>query len=125
MLVPTEDLVVVTSKAATTEQMIVNRPGLCPATLTPMRPEPVQRFSQAIERKGTGRSRAGLNKDIAVRHFATGCCWRIFAMRKSIIMIAVLAAAVGLSACNTVEGAGKDVSSAGKAVAKTARDVKN
>lgn len=38
---------------------------------------------------------------------------------------AVLVAGLGLAACNTVEGAGKDVSSAGKAVSKTANDVKN
>ena len=46
-------------------------------------------------------------------------------MRKSVIVIAALAAALGLSACNTVEGAGKDVSSAGKAVSSTAKDVKD
>jgi predicted small secreted protein len=41
------------------------------------------------------------------------------------ILIAVAAiASLGLAACNTVEGAGKDVSSAGKAVSKTANDVK-
>ncbi|TRW14732.1 entericidin A/B family lipoprotein [Glacieibacterium frigidum] len=43
-----------------------------------------------------------------------------------IVLIAVAAiASLGISACNTVEGAGKDVSSAGKAVSKTANDVKN
>jgi predicted small secreted protein len=40
----------------------------------------------------------------------------------------VVAACVGclglLAACNTVEGAGKDISSAGKAITKTANDVK-
>jgi len=46
-------------------------------------------------------------------------------MKKSAIIVVAVAAAFGLSACNTVEGAGKDVSSAGKAVSKTARDVKN
>ena len=30
-----------------------------------------------------------------------------------------------LAACNTIEGAGRDLSSAGKAVSETARDVKN
>lgn len=45
-------------------------------------------------------------------------------MKKSLIVVVSLAA-LGLAACNTVEGAGKDVSSAGKAVSKTARDVKN
>ena len=38
---------------------------------------------------------------------------------------AALFAVLALVSCNTIEGAGKDVSSAGKAVAKTARDVKN
>lgn len=46
-------------------------------------------------------------------------------MRKTIILTAALFAGLTLSACNTVEGAGKDVSSAGKAVTNTAQDVKN
>jgi predicted small secreted protein len=45
-------------------------------------------------------------------------------MRK-LLTLAVLAAALTTAACNTVEGAGKDVSSAGAAVADTARDAKN
>ncbi len=44
-------------------------------------------------------------------------------MRK-LVGLAVIASAVLVSACNTVEGAGKDVSSAGKTVAKTAHDAK-
>jgi predicted small secreted protein len=45
----------------------------------------------------------------------------------SIALITTLALVAGLSlaACNTVGGAGKDMSSAGKAVAKTANDAKN
>ena len=46
-------------------------------------------------------------------------------MKKSVVIAAVLVTALGLGACNTVAGAGKDVSSAGKAVTKTANDVKN
>lgn len=46
-------------------------------------------------------------------------------MAKSIILAAALLAGLAVSACNTVEGAGKDVSSAGKAVSETANDVKN
>lgn len=45
-------------------------------------------------------------------------------MRK-LVILAALAASLSVSACNTVEGAGKDVSSAGKAVTDTAKDVKN
>lgn len=45
-------------------------------------------------------------------------------MKIALIAIAAIAS-LGISACNTVEGAGKDVSSAGKAVSKTANDVKN
>jgi predicted small secreted protein len=45
-------------------------------------------------------------------------------MRKLMIML-VATAALAVSACNTVEGAGKDVSAAGGAVADTARDAKN
>lgn len=40
-------------------------------------------------------------------------------MRKMMIAVAVLGG-LALTACNTVSGAGKDVSSAGKAVSKTA-----
>lgn len=32
---------------------------------------------------------------------------------------------LALTACNTISGAGKDLSSAGKAISKTAEDVKN
>jgi len=44
-------------------------------------------------------------------------------MRK-VFGLAVLASALAMSACNTVEGVGKDVSSAGQTVAKTADDAK-
>ncbi|WP_294190066.1 entericidin A/B family lipoprotein [uncultured Sphingomonas sp.] len=44
-------------------------------------------------------------------------------MRK-IVAVAILASALTLGACNTIEGAGKDVSSAGQTVAKTADDAK-
>ena len=43
---------------------------------------------------------------------------------RSIIVLVALAASVALSACNTVAGAGKDVSSAGHAVTDTANDAK-
>ena len=44
-------------------------------------------------------------------------------MRK-IITALTLVGALAVGACNTIEGAGKDVSSAGKTVAKTADDAK-
>jgi predicted small secreted protein len=44
-------------------------------------------------------------------------------MRK-IVLFAVFAASMVVAACNTVEGAGKDVSSAGDAVSNTAEDAK-
>lgn len=46
-------------------------------------------------------------------------------MRSLSRAVVVASALLALAACNTVEGAGKDVSSAGKAVSKTANDVKN
>lgn len=46
-------------------------------------------------------------------------------MRKFIIIAVTLAAGISVSACNTIGGAGKDVSSVGKAVTNTANDVKN
>jgi predicted small secreted protein len=44
-------------------------------------------------------------------------------MRKLLILTAA-AAALLVSACNTVEGVGKDVSAAGRAVSNTAKDAK-
>ena len=44
-------------------------------------------------------------------------------MRK-VIGLALVAGALMISACNTIEGAGKDVSSAGDTVAKTAKGAK-
>ena len=44
-------------------------------------------------------------------------------MRK-LIGLAIVSGALLVSACNTIEGAGKDVSSAGQTVAKTADDAK-
>jgi predicted small secreted protein len=44
-------------------------------------------------------------------------------MRK-LIVFAACAAALAVAACNTVEGAGKDVSAAGQAVTKAAKDAK-
>ncbi len=44
-------------------------------------------------------------------------------MRK-LILLAALAASLSTAACNTVAGAGKDVSSAGHAVTNTANDAK-
>lgn len=43
---------------------------------------------------------------------------------KKIMGIAAIAGALLISACNTVEGVGRDVSSAGDAVADTASDNK-
>lgn len=44
-------------------------------------------------------------------------------MRK-IIVLAAIAASLAVSACNTVSGAGRDVSSAGSAVTGAAEDAK-
>jgi predicted small secreted protein len=44
-------------------------------------------------------------------------------MRKFIVLLAA-AASISVAACNTVAGAGKDVSSAGHAVTNTANDAK-
>jgi entericidin A len=48
---------------------------------------------------------------------------RRYSMRK-LVGLALVAGALMVSACNTVEGVGKDVSSAGSTVAKTADDAK-
>jgi len=45
-------------------------------------------------------------------------------MRK-LVLLAFAGAALLVSACNTIEGAGRDVTAAGKAVTKTASDAKN
>lgn len=43
---------------------------------------------------------------------------------RTLVLIAALAASMAVAACNTVEGAGQDVSAAGKAVTETAQDAK-
>ena len=45
-------------------------------------------------------------------------------MRK-IITLTIVAAALAVSACNTISGAGRDVSAAGSAVTTGANDAKN
>lgn len=45
-------------------------------------------------------------------------------MRK-LVVLAVAASALLVSACNTIEGVGRDVSSAGKVVSGAARDAKH
>ena len=45
-------------------------------------------------------------------------------MRKLILIAACAVAALAVTACNTIEGAGKDVSAAGHAITKTASDAK-
>lgn len=46
-------------------------------------------------------------------------------MIRKILTLAMISSGLLAAACNTVEGAGKDVSSAGKAVSETAQDVKD
>ena len=43
---------------------------------------------------------------------------------RNLIILAAAVASLAVAACNTVEGAGKDVSAAGNAVTDTARDAK-
>lgn len=45
-------------------------------------------------------------------------------MKKIVTAFFALASVSALSACNTIEGIGKDVGAAGDAVAETAKDVK-
>ena len=45
-------------------------------------------------------------------------------MRK-VVLLAMIAASMAVAACNTVAGAGKDVSAAGHAVTNTADDAKH
>ena len=44
---------------------------------------------------------------------------------KKIVALTIVAAALAVSACNTIAGAGRDVSAAGSAVAEEAEDAKN
>ena len=43
---------------------------------------------------------------------------------RALVPAVLLAAGLGLAACNTVEGMGEDVQSGGRAIEKTAEDVK-
>ena len=45
-------------------------------------------------------------------------------MRK-VVLLAIVAASLAVAACNTMAGAGKDVSAAGGAVTDTANDAKH
>lgn len=45
-------------------------------------------------------------------------------MRK-LVLFALLSASLGVTACNTVSGAGQDVQAAGEAVTRTAEDARN
>jgi predicted small secreted protein len=47
-----------------------------------------------------------------------------FPTMRTVILFAALAACLSIGACNTVAGAGRDVSSAGHAVTDTADDAK-
>ena len=44
---------------------------------------------------------------------------------RQVVLLVIAAAALSLTACNTVKGAGQDVSSAGHAVSQTAEDAKH
>ncbi|MFN3558558.1 MAG: entericidin A/B family lipoprotein [Brevundimonas sp.] len=44
---------------------------------------------------------------------------------KKIIALSIVAAALAVSACNTISGAGRDVSAAGSAVTSGAEEAKN
>jgi predicted small secreted protein len=44
---------------------------------------------------------------------------------RQLVLLMITAAALSLGACNTVKGAGQDVSSAGRAVSQTAEDAKH
>ncbi len=46
-------------------------------------------------------------------------------MRQLVLLMITAAAALSMAACNTVAGAGRDVSSAGHAVTDTAQDAKH
>jgi predicted small secreted protein len=50
--------------------------------------------------------------------------WRRFSMRK-LLALAAIAAALATAACNTIAGAGADISAAGHAVTNTADDAKH
>jgi predicted small secreted protein len=51
---------------------------------------------------------------------------QLLAVTKSIVIVAALAVSgAAVSACNTIEGVGEDISTAGKGISRGARDVKN
>jgi predicted small secreted protein len=67
-----------------------------------------------------------IGTNAAAEHFTTGGIQAFLggSIMRKLVGLAIVASALMVSACNTVEGAGKDVSSAGKTVAKTANDAK-
>jgi len=73
---------------------------------------------------------AGQSKGMSpgLRHYGTRLNSRRFRFERESMMraftLVLLAGTVLLSACNTIEGAGKDVSSVGRTVARTADGAK-
>ncbi|MGN6375670.1 MAG: entericidin A/B family lipoprotein [Sphingomonas sp.] len=59
-----------------------------------------------------------------VAHEACGPTNQEVFMRKKIFALSLIAGTLLISACNTIQGAGEDVESAGHTVAKTADDAK-
>jgi predicted small secreted protein len=45
--------------------------------------------------------------------------------KRSTVLLALAALSLAIAGCNTVSGAGKDISSAGKATTRTAEDAKH
>jgi predicted small secreted protein len=74
--------------------------------------------------RSPGVTRRNPSSADALKPRASPACQE-FSMRNAIIMTLALVTGLSLNACNTVSGAGKDVSSVGKAVTNTANDVKN
>jgi predicted small secreted protein len=81
---------------------------------------PAEAAAVTPQRSGTGSAGQAL-MGIGQSSAAKGSPMR----RNTSALLVALVAGLALSACNTVGGAGKDLSSAGKAVTKTANDVKN
>jgi predicted small secreted protein len=81
-------------------------------------------MSAVMPARGPAVTRRNPSSADALKARASPACQEFF-MRNAIIVTLALVTGLSLTACNTVSGAGKDMSSAGKAVTNTANDTKN
>jgi entericidin B len=88
--------------------------------------QPATNETGSGRRRHAGRGRSETDENRTDRRWRNGSGWHTQQemLMKKLVALILLIAMGGLSGCNTMEGAGKDIQSGGHAVSETARDVK-